>query len=295
MRERVFILGNVGQLGQELTTEFTSRGYLVSGMDRASIDVADRFQVEECIGALDPSIVVNAAAYNQVDVAEQEPQAAFAVNALAVRNIAIACRQVGARLVHYSTDYVFDGTAGRPYTEQDAPRPLGAYGVSKLAGEHFAHAYLDNPLIIRTSAVFGPGGLDTARGNFVETMLRLAAAAKPIRVVEDHFASPAYAPMLAARTADLVDKGMDGLYHIGGGVPISWFDFARLIFAAAGLSPELRPTNEREYRTDARRPKFSALSNAKMESLGLAPMPPMEEVVRDYFKRRAARTAKTPA
>ena len=295
MRERVFILGNVGQLGQELTTEFTSRGYLVSGMDRASIDVADRFQVEECIGALDPSIVVNAAAYNQVDVAEQEPQAAFAVNALAVRNIAIACRQVGARLVHYSTDYVFDGTVGRPYTEQDAPRPLGAYGVSKLAGEHFAHAYLDNPLIIRTSAVFGPGGLDTARGNFVETMLRLAAAAKPIRVVEDHVASPAYAPMLAARTADLVERGLDGLFNIGGGVPISWFDFARLIFAAAGLSPELRPTNEREYRTDARRPKFSALSNAKMESLGLAPMPPMEEVVRDYFKRRAARTAKTPA
>ena len=295
MREKVFILGNVGQLGQELTTEFTSRGYLVSGMDRASIDVADRFQVEECIGALDPSIVVNAAAYNQVDVAEQEPQAAFAVNALAVRNIAIACRQVGARLVHYSTDYVFDGTVGRPYTEQDAPRPLGAYGVSKLAGEHFAHAYLDNPLIIRTSAVFGPGGLDTARGNFVETMLRLAAAAKPIRVVEDHFASPAYAPMLAARTADLVERGLDGLFNIGGGVPISWFDFARLIFAAAGLSPELRPTNEREYRTDARRPKFSALSNAKMESLGLAPMPPMEEVVRDYFKRRAVRTAKTPA
>jgi dTDP-4-dehydrorhamnose reductase len=295
MRERVFILGNVGQLGQELTTEFTSRGYLVSGMDRASIDVADRFQVEECIGALDPSIVVNAAAYNQVDVAEQEPQAAFAVNALAVRNIAIACRQVGARLVHYSTDYVFDGTAGRPYTEQDAPRPLGAYGVSKLAGEHFAHAYLDTPLIIRTSAVFGPGGLDTARGNFVETMLRLASTGKPIRVVEDHFASPAYAPMLAARTADLVERGLDGLFNIGGGVPISWFDFARLIFAAAGLSPELRPTNEREYRTDARRPKFSALSNAKMESLGLAPMPPMEEAVQDYFIRRAKRTAKTPA
>ena len=295
MREKVFILGNVGQLGQELTTEFTSRGYLVSGMDRASIDVADRFQVEECIGALDPSIVVNAAAYNQVDVAEQEPQAAFAVNALAVRNIAIACRQVGARLVHYSTDYVFDGTAGRPYTEQDAPRPLGAYGVSKLAGEHFAHAYLDNPLIIRTSAVFGPGGLDTARGNFVETMLRLASTGKPIRVVEDHFASPAYAPMLAARTADLVERGLDGLFNIGGGVPISWFDFARLIFAAAGLSPELRPTNEREYRTDARRPKFSALSNAKMESLGLAPMPPMEEAVQDYFIRRAKRTAKTPA
>ena len=120
MRKKLTVLGNAGQLGQELVSEFTSRGYIVSGLDRAEVDIADRFQVEECIGALDPSIVVNAAAYNQVDVAEREPQAAFAVNALAVRNIAIACRQVDASLVHFSTDYVFDGTAGRPYTE-DGP------------------------------------------------------------------------------------------------------------------------------------------------------------------------------
>jgi len=159
-------------------------------------------------------------------------------NALAVRNIAIACRQVDAHLVHFSTDYVFDGAAGRPYTELDAPHPLGAYAVSKLAGELFAQAYLDKPLIIRTSGVFGPGGLDTARGNFVELMLRLASSGQPIRVVEDHFASPAYTPWLAVRTADLVDKGLDGVFHIGGGVPVSWFEFARLIFQAAGLSPE---------------------------------------------------------
>ena len=158
MRKKLTVLGNAGQLGQELVSEFTSRGYIVSGLDRAEVDIADRFQVEECIGALDPSIVVNAAAYNQVDVAEREPQAAFAVNALAVRNIAIACRQVDASLVHFSTDYVFDGTAGRPYTEADPTRPLGAYGVSKLAGEIFAFAYLEKPLIIRTSGVFGPGG-----------------------------------------------------------------------------------------------------------------------------------------
>ena len=295
MRKKITILGNAGQLGQELMTEFAARGYYVTGMDRDVVDITDRFQVEEAIGALDPSIVVNAAAYNQVDVAESEPQAAFAVNALAVRNVAIACRQVDAHLVHFSTDYVFDGTAGRQYTELDPPHPLGAYAVSKLAGELFAQAYLDEPLVIRTSGVFGPGGLDTPRGNFVELMLRLADSGQPIRVVEDHFASPTYAPLLAARTADLVDKGLAGVFHVGGGRAISWFEWARLIFHAAGLSPELRPTNEREYRTEARRPRFSALSNAKMESVGLAPMPPLEEAVRDYFERRKQRTKKSPA
>ncbi len=295
MRRKITILGNAGQLGQELVAEFMRRGYLVSGMDRDVVDITDRFQVEECVAALDPSVVVNAAAYNQVDVAEREPQAAFAVNALAVRNIAIACRQVDASLVHFSTDYIFDGMAGRPYTEQDPPHPLGAYAVSKLAGELFAQAYLGKPLIIRTSGVFGPGGLDTARGNFVELMLRLAASSQPIRVVEDHIASPAYAPALAARTADMVDKGMDGIYHVGGGTAISWFEFARMIFRTAGLDPQLRPTNEREYRTEARRPRYSALSNAKMESLGLEPMPPLEEALRDYFERRQRRRSKITA
>jgi dTDP-4-dehydrorhamnose reductase len=285
-KHRVLVLGNAGQLGQELMKEFASRGYVVTGLDRGEIDIANRFQVEECISAIDPRVVVNAAAYNQVDVAEREPHPAFAVNALAVKNIALACRQVEARLVHYSTDYVFDGAAGRPYTEDDRPHPLGVYGVSKLAGEMFAQAYLEDPLIIRTSGVFGPGGLHTARGNFVELMLRLAASGRPIRVVEDHVASPTYAPWLASRTVDLVEKNLTGLFHIGGGAPISWFEFARLIFQAAGLSPELRPTNEREYRTEARRPRYSALSNAKMEAAGLAPMPPLTAALQDYFRRR---------
>lgn len=288
---KVTVLGNAGQLGQELTAELSSRGYSVAGLDRAEIDVTDRFQVEECLSGLDPRVVINASAYNQVDVAEREPQAAFAVNALAVRNIAISCRQLDAAFIHFSTDYVFDGNAGRPYTEDDTPRPMGAYAVSKLAGEMFAQAYVDAPLIIRTSGVFGPGGLDTARGNFVELMLRLAAGSGTIRVVEDHFASPAYAPALAARTVDLMEKGLTGVFHIGGGTPISWFEYAKLIFQVAGLSPELRATNEREYRTEAKRPRFSALSNAKMERAGLAPMPSLEEALRDYFERRKKRLA----
>lgn len=270
----------------ELVREFTERGYRVSGFDRTSVDISDAGIVEQALVRADPGLVLNAAAYNQVDVAENEPVPAFTANALAVRNLAMACRQLDARFVHFSTDYVFDGTAGRAYTEQDEPHPLGAYAVSKLAGELYARAYLDRPLVIRTCGVFGPGGLKTARGNFIETMLRQAAAKRPIRVVQDHVASPTYSPLLAARTADLVERGQHGLFHIGGGTAISWFDFAAVIFRVAGLQPELQPTNEKEYRTAARRPKYSVLSNAKMESCGIAPMPPLEEAVHMYMKAR---------
>ncbi len=117
-------------------------------------------------------------------------------------------------------------------------------------------------------------------------MLRLAEGNNPIRVVEDHVASPTYAPLLAARTADLVERGGTGVFHIGGGEAISWYDYARMIFEMAGVEPELRPTNEREYRSAARRPKFSALSNSKMESLGIAPMPPLREALKLYFAAR---------
>jgi dTDP-4-dehydrorhamnose reductase len=290
-RERVAIFGSGGQLGVELTSEFKSRGYEVAPFERSTVDITDQGRVEQLLGKYDPAIVINAAAYNQVDVAEKEPQAAFLINALAVRNLAMACRQVDAQLVHFSTDYVFDGMAGRAYTEADATHPMGAYAVSKLGGELYARAYLEQPLIIRTSGVFGPGGLDTARGNFVEMMLRLASQGQPIRVVEDHVASPTFAPALASRTADLVGRDARGVFHVGGGTPISWFDWAVKIFDAAGLKPSLKPTNEREFRTAARRPKYSALSNGKMEALGIAPMPSLDEAIRTYLDLRSRRVA----
>jgi dTDP-4-dehydrorhamnose reductase len=287
--KKVVIFGCRGQLGAELVTVFQARGYDVAGFDRAKVDISDAAQVAQVFATVDPAIVINAAAYNQVDVAEKEPLPAMQANGLAVRNLAMACRQHDARLVHFSTDYVFDGTAGHAYTEEDAPRPLGAYAVSKLAGELYAQAYLDTPLIIRTSGVFGPGGLETARGNFIEAMLRLAASGQPIRVLSDHVASPTYSPYLAARTADLVDRNLNGIFHVGGGQPISWFDYAAMIFRVAGLHPELKPTNEREFRSAARRPKYSALSNAKMERSGIEPLPPLETAVKLYMQERARR------
>jgi dTDP-4-dehydrorhamnose reductase len=293
MSPEIVVLGSAGQLGVELVREFRRRGHSTLGLDRPQLDITDAERVEAVLAPLDPKVVLNAAAYNQVDVAEEEPQAAFLVNALAVRNIALACRQMGSLLVHFSTDHVFDGSAQRPYTEADNPRPLNAYAVSKLAGELYAQAYLDRPLIVRTSGVFGPGALNTARGNFIELMLRLAPGG-PIRVVEDHVASPTYAPLLAARTADLVARKQGGVFHVGGGTAISWYDWARMIFETAGIAPELRPTNEREYRTAARRPKYSALSNARIEALGLPAMPPLREALSSYFAVRARLLAGEP-
>src|SRR5438045_2851284 len=223
MSKRAVVFGSSGQLGLELVRELGARGYAVNGFERRAIDITDRKVVEKCISDLDPGVVFNAAAYNQVDVAEREPQAAFLANALGVRNLALACRQADSRFVHFSTDYVFDGSAGRPYREEDPTHPLGAYAVAKLAGALYAQAYLDSPLIVRTSGVFGPGGLKTARGNFIELMLRLGSARsqQPIRVVEDHVASPTYAPVLAARSLDLLERNCAGVFHVGGGTPTS--------------------------------------------------------------------------
>lgn len=286
MSKKVVIFGSGGQLGVELCAAFESRGWTVRRFDRQSLDITDSGSVEGALAQADPRVVINAAAYNQVDVAEREPLAAFQANALAVRNIAMACRQIDARLVHFSTDYVFDGAKGSPYVESDATHPLGAYAVSKLAGELYAHAYIDDALVIRTSGVYGPGGLFTPRGNFVELMLRMARGGSPIRVVEDHVASPTYAPALADRTARLVEHGAGGVFHAGGGEAISWYEYARMIFGLAGVQPELKPTNEREYRTAARRPKYSALSNAKMEAAGIPPMPALREALASYLEAR---------
>jgi dTDP-4-dehydrorhamnose reductase len=286
LAKRIVVFGSSGQLGIELCAELTRRGYEIRGFERAALDICDGDKVERALAEFDPIAVFNSAAYNQVDIAEREPLAAYEANALGVRNIALACRQNDARLVHFSTDYVYDGKLGRPYVETDPTHPLGAYAVSKLAGELYVQAYLERPIIVRTSGVFGPGGLHTARGNFPELMMRLAREGKPIRVVEDHIASPTYAPALASRSIDLLERDLEGIFHIGGGEPASWFEFARLIFEKAGINANLTPTNEREYRTTANCPKYSALENARMRVHEITPMPPLARAIEMYLASR---------
>lgn len=289
MTKSVVIFGAAGQLGVELVREFHSRGAQVHAYTRRQIDLADSAQIRRAIEQSQPDVVLNAAAYNMVDLAEQDPQGAYAVNALAVQAMAVACRQFDAKFVHFSTDYVFDGLKQAPYVESDQTHPLGAYAVSKLAGELYAQAYLD-ALVIRTAVVFGPGGRATPRGNFLETMLKKAEEQKttgrPLLVVQDQTASPTSAPWLAARTVDLVDLGQTGVFHGAGEQPVTFYDYARLIFRLAKLEVDLQPADERQFRTPARRPKYSVLRNERMRSLGLAPMPDLEGLVASYLQGR---------
>lgn len=283
---KAIVFGCEGQLGVELVKSLGARGHEVTGFRRRDVDITDQALLEQKMAELEPHLVFNAAAYNKVDVAESEPQAAYAANALAVRNLAIACRQNDARLIHFSTDYVFDGMLGRAYREEDTVRPLSAYGVSKLAGEFYAQAYCDSALILRTSGVFGAQGLRTANGNFVETMLRLAAKDGPIRVVADFIASPTYSPELARFALDLTEQKAAGIFHAGGGQAISWYEYAKLIFARAGLKPTLEVADSRLYRTPARRPKYSALENARAATFGITPFPAFADQVDRYFTAR---------
>lgn len=263
-----------------------ARGHQATGLGRQQLDITRPELIQQAVRQHRPDWLLNAAAYNQVDVAEKEPLAAMQANGLAVRYMAACCRDQGVTLLHFSTDHVFDGEKTTPYAEEDPPRPVSAYGVSKLAGELYAQACLEKLYLVRTAGVFGPAGRSTNRGNFVELMLRMSAEGRAIRVVEDFYASPAYAPALAARSVDLLEKAPFGLYHMGGGTTVSWYQYALMIFAEAGLRAEITPTNEREYVTPARRPKYSALSNSKMEAAGLEPMPPLSAAVRDYLRNR---------
>jgi len=283
---RILLTGRNGQVGWELERSLQSLGRVIA-LARADCDLADLDALRKTLDRSQPYLIVNPAAHTAVDKAESEAELAFRLNAEAPAVMADWAKRHGAAFVHFSTDYVFDGSAGRPYSEDDPTHPLGAYAVSKLAGELYARAYLDRALVVRTSGVFGLGALKTPRGNFIELMLRLAREGKPIRVVEDHVGSPTYAPLLAARTADLVERDVFGLVHCAGGTPISWFDFAKLVFHAAGLQPDLRPTTDREYRTPANRPKYSALANNRLLSLNLEPMPPLEVALRSYLQLRS--------
>lgn len=284
--KKALVFGSGGQLGFEVTRRLSQEGWRAIGFSRQTADIRQADVVSSFVESERPALVVNCAAYNLVDRAETEPAAAFLVNGLATRNLALACARTNSRLVHFSTDYVFDGQTQQPYTEEDRPHPINAYGVSKLSGEFYAFAYLKDALVIRTCGVFGPEGIHTAQGNFVETMLRNAHAGRPLRVVSDTIASPTFAPALAQKAVSLADAGASGLYHAGGGESISWYDFARLIFDVSQIEANLESTTRAEYASSAARPRFSALSNSKLEAGGFGGMPSLREAVLEYFDRR---------
>jgi dTDP-4-dehydrorhamnose reductase len=282
------VVGAAGQLGRDLCPRLAGE---VVALTRDRIDLTRPDTVRAALAAVRPDVVYNCAAYNFVDRAEAEPEAAFAVNAWGVRELAAACHDLGCTLVHFSTDYVFGLDKGRtvPYREADAPGPVGVYGLSKLAGEYLVRCLCPRHLVIRTCGLYGVWGGGGKGGNFVETMLRLAGQGRPVRVVADQVCTPSYTADVAAATAALVGAGRPGLYHLTNAGACSWHDFAAAVFELAGMRADLVPITSREYGAAARRPGYSVLAAAAYESLGLAPLRPWRAALAAYLEERRHR------
>jgi dTDP-4-dehydrorhamnose reductase len=231
---------------------------------------------------------VNCAAYNFVDRAESEPEAAFAVNAWGLRELARICRDLDCTLVTFSTDYVFglDQARRTPYREDEAPGPVSLYGLSKLAGEYLVRAVCPKHLVIRTCGLYGVWGSGGKGGNFVETMLRLGAQGKPVRVVNDQICTPSYTADVAAATVALIGRGRYGLYHLTNAGCCSWYELASGIFETAGTKAEVIPITSQEYAAAARRPGYSVLESVAYTALQLAPMRPWRKAVAAYLAER---------
>jgi dTDP-4-dehydrorhamnose reductase len=272
---RILIVGNAGQLGRELECLFAGVGPMVA-VDRESVDLADPDQTRALVRRAAPDVILNAAAYTAVDRAESDLALAHAINALAPRVLAEEAVERNALLVHYSTDYVFDGSKAGPWTETDAPHPLSVYGASKLAGEHAVQNSRAKHLIFRTSWVYGPHG-----NNFLLTMLRLARERDRLSIVDDQIGAPTTSIELARATHAIVTgliagrfgppQDWSGLYHMTCAGSVSWYGFAQAIFSRASTllgvkSPELTPIATKDYPTPAARPRNSVLSNDKLHT-----------------------------
>jgi len=259
--KKVLLLGAAGMLGQALAKELEH--FELAAFDRAELDICDFDAIQKKLTELQPTIVVNAAAYTAVDAAEADEQTAMQINAAAVENLANCCADVGARLIHFSTDYVFDGKNSAGYCEANPPScPLSVYGASKLAGE-IAIANSDcKHAIIRTSWLFGLGG-----SNFVETMLRLGAEKSDLKIVADQIGCPTSCDDLAVATRELIESGETGIFHLTNSDPTSWADFARKIFQLADLKCEVIDIPTSGYPTPAKRPAHSILLNTKRPKL----------------------------
>jgi dTDP-4-dehydrorhamnose reductase len=285
---RVAVLGSAGQLGREFCRMLPASDVLP--LTRNEIDLGRVGGIQAAIDSLDVDLLLNCAAYNHVDRAESEPDAAFAVNAWGVRELALACKQAKVKLVHFSTDYVFGLEPGKsPFTEQDAPGPASVYGLSKLAGEYLVRSIDPDALVIRTCGLYGVWAVG-GKGNFVETMLRLAGEGKPLRVVDDQHCTPTYTRDLAKTTLELVKSGAAGLFHVTNAGDCSWFEFACEIFRLTGLDVSISPCSSSEYPRPARRPGYSVLSCEKLGRQGVPIPRPWPEALAAYLVVRNTRT-----
>ena len=284
------IIGANGQLGVDLCRVLAAQGLSVALFTRRDLDVSDAAQVDQMLESSRPDVVISTAAFHKVEECEQQPAQSFAVNAIGPRNLASACRRHNAVLVHFSTDYVFDGKQQRPYTESDLPGPLNVYAVSKLAGEGMVAFSCQRYFVIRTCGLYGLAGSRGRGGNFVETMLKKAGEGAPIHVVNDQVLTPTFTGDLAEAVSQIIRTDVYGLYHVTAEGQCSWYEFARKIFELEKLAVDLKPVSTAEFYSLVQRPAYSVLSKQKLNRLGLS-MPRWDDGLARYL---AARRSGTP-
>ncbi len=291
---KILLIGANGQLGHDLLAALsshhvlpTARGANVAGANHTPItlDVCNTQAVRTTLDAFAPDLVINCSAFHRVDDIEKDATQALAVNALAVQQLALACRAANAALLHISTDYVFDGEKRTPYTEADLPNPISAYGASKLAGELLVRAAWPKHYLVRTCGLYGIAGASGKGGNFVNTMLRLAGENKTIKVVNDQTCTPTFTQDLAQQIAALIETNAFGTYHITSAGATTWHDFAAEIFRLAGIQADLHPTTSAEFNAPARRPAYSVLENAGLQRLSIDRMRDWRTALAEYILR----------
>jgi dTDP-4-dehydrorhamnose reductase len=281
---KVVVIGSTGQLGQDLMRSFPG----AVGINHQDLDVTDGIAVMLAVQAHKPQWILNTAAFHRVDDCEGNPSLALAVNGLGALNVSKAAASVSAGVVFFSTDYVFGAVPRElrhPYVESDAPGPLNVYGASKCAGEFLVMESNPKHLVIRTTGLYGTS---TSRKGwtFPELMLNKGRSDGMVRVVTDQVLAPTYTADLAAKVKELIEQAATGLFHLTNGGECSWFDFARETFELAGLKVKMEPTHTDQSKSRACRPPYSALTSMRLAQVGLAPMRPRVEALKDYLHKK---------
>lgn len=275
----IMITGATGMLGQSLVRVFETE-HRVHALSSSDLDITQRKAVEQQVKGINPDVILHAAAFTRVDDAEREQELAHRVNVLGTGNVAGAALKVGARVVYYSSDYVFDGNSGQPYREWDPTSPINEYGRSKLVGENVLRHLNPRHLIIRTSWLFGPGGK-----NFVNRIIELAGERKELSIVDDQRGCPTYTPDLAFATLNLVQRGALGTYHVTNSNECSWLEFAREIVRRSGRQVDLKPTDSAAFGAPAPRPAYSVLANYMLSLEGVPMLRSWQQALGDYLAK----------
>lgn len=284
---KIALIGSDGQLGTDIYKYFTNKGMDITGLTISDIDVCDKNLCSDVLLRIKPELVINTAAFHQVDLCEDEVGKAFEVNVAGLKNLAEICLSLDAALMHFSTDFVFGGyESATPFTEDDCPAPVSVYGISKLAGEYLLKYMMKKYYLLRVCGLYGHAGSLGKGYNFVELMIRLASEGKDIKVVDDQVLTPTSTKDITAKLYELIRTGKYGLYHMTNSGSCSWYEFACEIFKQSGLSPNISPTTSDAFASKAKRPAYSVLDNKNLRAAGLADLRPWKESLADYIKER---------